>query len=65
MFEKKSKLQKEKLKIFGDTPPLLHMYSCYVIRTKGARGGAVCWGTMLQAGGWRVRFPDGVTGIFY
>ena len=30
-----------------------------------ARGGAVGWGTALQVGSLRVRFPDGVTGVFH
>jgi len=31
----------------------------------GARVGAVGWGTALQIGKSRVRFPDGVTGMFH
>jgi len=31
----------------------------------GARGGAIGWGTALQAGKSRFRIPVGVTGIFH
>jgi hypothetical protein len=36
--------------------PLLH-YSAALPLTTGARGGAVGWGTALQVGRSRVRFP--------
>jgi len=34
-------------------------------KAKGARGGTDGWGTALQARRSRVRFPDGVIGIFH
>ena len=37
----------------------------YGIWITGARGGAVGWGTALQVGRSRVRFPDGVIEIFH
>ena len=36
-----------------------------LIACTGAWDGAVCWGTALQAGRSRVRFPNGVVGSFH
>jgi len=55
---------------FCDKPVVMVIYINlpnfnFVLRKSGSRGGAVGWGTALQAGRSRVSIPDGVSGFFH